>query len=469
MTVVTWGAMVFECLAAMDQLPEDVSVELIDLRTIYPIDVETIAESVRKTGRAVVVHEAPKTAGFGAEISSLIQEHCFLYLEAPVQRVTGFDTVMPYYKLERAYLPDAERITRRSSGIVRVLGGMWLRGCGRRIATGSRNDMALCRTHRRNPDDFLPPRPGRGAGGGGADRVVRRPRAAGAGERHPGQDGDGQGAGGGAQPAGGRDRRAARQAGAGDQGGHAAGDATRMKRTEPSPSTAGSATAADAARCGTNARAAAARDERQGAPRRRHGRRQPRGGRRRRRRGQGAGDARGPPAGARPGRGPRPRPRAPGSAGASRRTTLKPPSAGARVPRGTGDRARDAAAAPPRRQGLPPPPRPARRGHGPHAVPRRAQGDRRAPALQRQPRRPFHRDGRSGRDGAGQSAPQAGGRQQREDQPAAVRRLGGLPGAVGAAGAAVRAAQFDRGRRDRRRSSSTGASTWASPPTPRAG
>jgi pyruvate dehydrogenase E1 component beta subunit len=111
-TVVTWGAMVFQCLAAMDLLPEDVSVELIDLRTIYPIDVETIAESVRKTGRAVVVHEAPKTAGFGAEVSSVIQEQCFLNLEAPVQRVTGFDTVMPYYKLERAYLPDAERITR---------------------------------------------------------------------------------------------------------------------------------------------------------------------------------------------------------------------------------------------------------------------------------------------------------------------------------------------------------------------
>jgi pyruvate dehydrogenase E1 component beta subunit len=109
-TVITWGAMVFDCLSAMDELPEDVSVDLIDLRTIYPVDVETIAESVKKTGRAVVVHEAPKTAGFGAEISALIQEHCFLYLQAPVQRVTGFDTVMPYYKLEKEYLPDAARI-----------------------------------------------------------------------------------------------------------------------------------------------------------------------------------------------------------------------------------------------------------------------------------------------------------------------------------------------------------------------
>lgn len=109
-TVVTWGAPVFQCLAAMDELPEDASIELIDLRTIYPIDVETIVESVRKTGRCVVVHEAPKTAGLGAEIATLIQEHCFLHLEAPVQRCTGFDTVMPYYKLELDYLPESPRI-----------------------------------------------------------------------------------------------------------------------------------------------------------------------------------------------------------------------------------------------------------------------------------------------------------------------------------------------------------------------
>src|SRR4051812_14653794 len=73
-TVITWGATVFQCLAALDHLPEEISVELIDLRTIYPVDIETIVQSVRKTGRAVVVHEAPKTAGMGAEISTLIQE-----------------------------------------------------------------------------------------------------------------------------------------------------------------------------------------------------------------------------------------------------------------------------------------------------------------------------------------------------------------------------------------------------------
>jgi pyruvate dehydrogenase E1 component beta subunit len=110
-TVIAWGAMVFQCLAAMDRLPENISVELIDLRSLYPIDIPTITESVKKTGRAVIVHEAPKTAGLGAEISSLIQEHCFLYLHAPVQRVSGFDTVMPFYKLELEYLPDAGRIS----------------------------------------------------------------------------------------------------------------------------------------------------------------------------------------------------------------------------------------------------------------------------------------------------------------------------------------------------------------------
>lgn len=111
LTIITWGASVFECLAAIDKMPEDVSVELIDLRSIYPIDTDTIIQSVQKTGRCVIVHEAPKTCGFGAELSAIIQEHCFLHLKAPVQRVAGFDTVMPYYKLELDYLPDSKRIS----------------------------------------------------------------------------------------------------------------------------------------------------------------------------------------------------------------------------------------------------------------------------------------------------------------------------------------------------------------------
>ena len=109
-TLVSWGASVHQCNKALDDLPEDLSVELIDLRTIYPIDLDTIAASVEKTGRCVVVHEAARTCGMGAELSALIQERCFLHLEAPVQRVTGFDTVMPYYKLELEYLPDPKRI-----------------------------------------------------------------------------------------------------------------------------------------------------------------------------------------------------------------------------------------------------------------------------------------------------------------------------------------------------------------------
>ena len=82
----------------------------IDLRTIDPFDMDTIAESVEKTGRCVVVHEAAMTCGLGAEISSRVQERCFLNLEAPVQRVTGFDTLMPYYKLENEYLVNAKRV-----------------------------------------------------------------------------------------------------------------------------------------------------------------------------------------------------------------------------------------------------------------------------------------------------------------------------------------------------------------------
>ncbi len=110
LTLVTWGAMVFQCLEALDELPEDVSVELIDLRSIYPWDAELVCQSVEKTGRCVIVHEAPKTCGFGAEVATTIQEKCFLSLEAPVQRVCGYDTVMPYYKLELEYLPDAKRV-----------------------------------------------------------------------------------------------------------------------------------------------------------------------------------------------------------------------------------------------------------------------------------------------------------------------------------------------------------------------
>ncbi len=107
-TLISWGATVVQCMNAIEHSGR--SIELIDLRTIYPLDMETINDSVRKTGRVVIVHEAPRNCGLGAEIASSIMEECFLHLEAPIQRVTGFDTLMPYYKLELDYLPEKDRI-----------------------------------------------------------------------------------------------------------------------------------------------------------------------------------------------------------------------------------------------------------------------------------------------------------------------------------------------------------------------
>jgi pyruvate dehydrogenase E1 component beta subunit len=110
LTMISWGASVLQCMNAIESSGRDI--ELIDLRTIQPFDMETVAKSVRNTGRAVIVHEAPMTCGLGSEIATRIMEECFLHLEAPVQRVTGFDCIMPYYKLELDYLPDAVRIER---------------------------------------------------------------------------------------------------------------------------------------------------------------------------------------------------------------------------------------------------------------------------------------------------------------------------------------------------------------------
>ncbi|HVP81256.1 MAG TPA: alpha-ketoacid dehydrogenase subunit beta [Thermodesulfobacteriota bacterium] len=110
-TVVAWGAMVREALNAAEQLRGDkIELEIIDLRTISPLDVETIITSIRKTGRGVIVHEAPKTCGLGAEIIALINEKAFLSLQAPVERVTGFDIPVPLMKTEHYYLPNPKRI-----------------------------------------------------------------------------------------------------------------------------------------------------------------------------------------------------------------------------------------------------------------------------------------------------------------------------------------------------------------------
>jgi pyruvate dehydrogenase E1 component beta subunit len=109
-TVIAWGAMLYEAIAAADKAQEQgIACEILDLRTLWPVDIDTIAASVAKTGRVVIVHEAPKTCGFGAELVALINERCFLSLEAPPVRVAGFDTPFPY-TLEMDYLPLAHRI-----------------------------------------------------------------------------------------------------------------------------------------------------------------------------------------------------------------------------------------------------------------------------------------------------------------------------------------------------------------------
>jgi 2-oxoisovalerate dehydrogenase E1 component beta subunit len=106
-TILAYGTMVHVTLATVRELGIDA--EVIDLRTIVPLDIETIEQSVKKTGRCVVVHEATRTNGFGAELAALVQERCFYHLEAPVQRATGFDTPYPH-SLEWAYFPGPVRI-----------------------------------------------------------------------------------------------------------------------------------------------------------------------------------------------------------------------------------------------------------------------------------------------------------------------------------------------------------------------
>jgi pyruvate dehydrogenase E1 component beta subunit len=109
-TLVAWGAMLLEALAAAEEAVElGIEVEVIDLRTLWPIDTETVVESVKKTGRLVIVHEAAKACGLGAEMVAQICEKAFTHLEAPPRRVTGWDTPFPY-TLENEYLPLAHRI-----------------------------------------------------------------------------------------------------------------------------------------------------------------------------------------------------------------------------------------------------------------------------------------------------------------------------------------------------------------------
>ncbi|KWE25737.1 alpha-ketoacid dehydrogenase subunit beta [Burkholderia territorii] len=107
LTVLTYGTTVHVSLAAAEETGIDA--EVIDLRTLWPVDLDTIVASVRKTGRCVVVHEATRTCGYGAELVSLVQEHCFYHLEAPIERTTGWDTPYPHAQ-EWAYFPGPARV-----------------------------------------------------------------------------------------------------------------------------------------------------------------------------------------------------------------------------------------------------------------------------------------------------------------------------------------------------------------------
>ena len=112
-TLITWGAMIKETLEAAEQLESNgISAEIIDLATISPIDMETILTSVEKTGRCVIIHEAPRSGGIGAEIAAQLAEYALDSLQAPIQRVSGYDTVMPYAQLEKYYMPSVARIVK---------------------------------------------------------------------------------------------------------------------------------------------------------------------------------------------------------------------------------------------------------------------------------------------------------------------------------------------------------------------
>jgi 2-oxoisovalerate dehydrogenase E1 component beta subunit len=110
-TLIAWGTMVPVAKKAAEAAKkEGISCDLMDLRSLSPLDEETIIHSVKKTGRVVIVHEAPRTAGVGAELTALINEQAFLYLEAPVTRVTGYDVPVPMYALENDFRPDVKRV-----------------------------------------------------------------------------------------------------------------------------------------------------------------------------------------------------------------------------------------------------------------------------------------------------------------------------------------------------------------------
>ncbi len=118
-TLISWGASLQETLLAADELAnQGISAEVIDVATLKPLDIHTIVHSLEKTGRCVIIHEAPRTCGIAAEIAAQIAERALTSLLAPIQRVTGYDTVMPYLKMEKLYLPSVPRILNAVQNVV---------------------------------------------------------------------------------------------------------------------------------------------------------------------------------------------------------------------------------------------------------------------------------------------------------------------------------------------------------------
>lgn len=118
-TVIAWGAMVSVAMKAVEQAEmQGITCDVIDLRTLYPIDKDILSESVQKTGRAVIVHEAHETGGVGNDIVSIINDTSFLYMKSPIERVTGFDVPVPFFALEEHYLPTPQRVLKAIEKVV---------------------------------------------------------------------------------------------------------------------------------------------------------------------------------------------------------------------------------------------------------------------------------------------------------------------------------------------------------------
>ena len=141
-TLVAYGAMVPLCERAADALADEASVEVLDIRTLKPLDEDALLASAAKTGRVVIVQEAPRTVGFGAELAAILAEKAMLDLRGPVLRVTGYDVPYPYWKIEDAYMPSVERVVDAVPQAARVLSG-----CASGSSAASR--VTGCATRRR--------------------------------------------------------------------------------------------------------------------------------------------------------------------------------------------------------------------------------------------------------------------------------------------------------------------------------